>query len=286
MTVSRRSAIKSLGAAATVPIFGLKPEATGLVESARGFRLQAEELESVLPAIADVVLPSDCDRKAAVAAFTRWIDNYKEGADTDHGYGTTRVRATGPSPAARYPAQVVALDAAARAQGASTFSAATVEQRRAILEAAIAEAKVQRFSARPTGAHIATDLMGHYFNSSPAADLCYRASIGRDVCRGLPGSENAPPPLPLKGGSDRPGGGSDRPGGGSHKRPDARSARVSAANEPRERREPAKRRASERVGESEGRSPSVQNERREPAKRRAGERVGESEGRSPSVNRN
>jgi hypothetical protein len=35
------------------------------------------------------------------------------------------------------------------------------------------------------------------------------------------------------------------------------SARVSAANEPRERSEAAKRRASDRVGESEGRSPSI-----------------------------
>jgi hypothetical protein len=203
MAVSRRTALKSFGAAATAPILRLPSTQLGPGK--------AENLEAVLPAIAEVVLPAEADRASAISAFTRWIDNYKEGADTDHGYGTTLVRATGPSPAARYPAQVVALDAAARAQGASTFSAATVEQRRAILEAAIAGANVQRLSARPTGAHIATDLMGHYFNSSPAADLCYRANIGRDVCRGLPGSENAPPPLPPKGGSYRPGGGSDRP---------------------------------------------------------------------------
>src|SRR6266568_4895512 len=38
---------------------------------------------------------------------------------------------------------------------------------------------------------------------------------------------------------------------------EAHSKRVSAANEPRERSEPSKRRASKRVGESEGRSPSV-----------------------------
>jgi glycosyltransferase involved in cell wall biosynthesis len=37
-----------------------------------------------------------------------------------------------------------------------------------------------------------------------------------------------------------------------------RVARARAASEPRERREPAKRRTSERVGESEGRSPSVE----------------------------
>ena len=56
-------------------------------------------------------------------------------------------------------------------------------------------AKIDRLSARPTGAHIAADLMGHYFNSAAAQDLCYRAAIGRDACRGLPGSERKPAPI-------------------------------------------------------------------------------------------
>jgi hypothetical protein len=153
----------------------------------------------MLAAIAEVVLPAEADRKAAVSAFTAWIANYKEGADTDHGYGNTRVRPTGPSPARNYSAQVAALDAAAKAKGASGFAAATLDQRRAIVEAAILDAKVERLSARPTGAHVATDLMGHYFNSSVASDLCYRAAIGRDACRGLAGSD-----LPPKGGSYLP----------------------------------------------------------------------------------
>jgi hypothetical protein len=187
--VSRRGAIKTLGAVAA-----------GV--STCSFRLQAEELDPVvLAAIAEVVLPAEADRTAAVAAFTRWIANYKEGADTDHGYGNTRVRSTGPSPAKNYPAQIAALEAAAKATGASGFAAATLGQRRTIVEAAILDAKVERLPARPAGAHIAADLMGHYFNSSAAQDLCYRAAIGRDACRGLAGSENKPPSLPPKGGS-------------------------------------------------------------------------------------
>jgi hypothetical protein len=149
----------------------------------------------MLAAIAETVLPAEADRKAAVAAFTNWIANYKEGADTDHGYGNTRVRSTGPSPARNYAGQLAALDAAAKAKGAAGFPAATLDQRRAVVEAAIADAKVERLSARPTGAHIVTDLMGHYFNSPAAQDLCYRAAIGRDSCRGLPGSERKPAPL-------------------------------------------------------------------------------------------
>jgi hypothetical protein len=107
MPISRRTALKSLGvAAAAAPIFRLKAQATSSESSS--FRLQAED--PILTAIAEVVLPTEADRKAAVAAFTAWIANYKEGADTDHGYGNTRVRATGPSPARNYAAQIAALD--------------------------------------------------------------------------------------------------------------------------------------------------------------------------------
>ena len=176
MTISRRDALKSLG---TIPFL----------------RFEQPDDRAMLAAIAEVVVPSEADRAAAVAGFTKWIADYKEGADTDHGYGNTRVRTTGPSPARSYPAQMAALDAAAKAKGAAGFAAATLDERRAIVEAAIAEAKIERLPARPTGAHIAADLMGHYFNSSAASDLCYRAAIGRDACRGLPGSENKPAPL-------------------------------------------------------------------------------------------
>ena len=131
-----------------------------------------------------------------MAAFTAWIANYKEGVDTDHGYGNTRLRATGPSPARNYAAQIAALDAAAKAKGAAGFAAASLEQRRAIVEAVIVEAKIERLPARPAGAHIAADLMGHYFSSAAAQDLCYRAAIGRDACRGLPGSDKKPANLP------------------------------------------------------------------------------------------
>jgi hypothetical protein len=204
VTISRRHALKSLGAAAAAPLL-----------DARSFRLQAEDLDpAVLAAIAEVVLPAEADRAAAVAAFTAWIANYKEGADTDHGYGNTRIRGTGPSPARNYPAQLAALDVAAKARDVSGFASASPEMRRTIVEAAIAEAKIDRLPSRPTGGHIAADLMGHYFNSAAASDLCYRAAIGRDACRGLPGSENKPAPrasgvalrashVPPKGGSYR-----------------------------------------------------------------------------------
>jgi hypothetical protein len=179
MTVSRRDVLKSLGAVAFV-------------------HLDAPADAALLTAIAEVVLPVEADRRAAVTAFTAWIAGFRENIDTDHGYGNTRLRRTGPNPSQNYPAQLAALDTAARAQGASSFTAASLDQRRAIVEAAIAAAKIERLPARPNGAHVATDLMGHYFNSEAANDLCYRAAIRRDSCRGLPGSVKPPAPLSFR----------------------------------------------------------------------------------------
>ena len=187
MTISRRDALKTL-AAGSLSLGSPSLGSSGL----QAGDPSPQASQPTLRAIADIVLPSAANKEAAVRAFTAWIANYKEGADTDHGYGNTRVRPTGPAPSRNYAAQLAALDSAAVATGGASFAGATVEQRRAILEAAITEAKVERLSPRPTGAHIATDLMGHYFSSSVANDLCYRAAIGRDACRGLPGSDLPP----------------------------------------------------------------------------------------------
>jgi len=77
--VSRRGALKLLGSAAV----------------AGAVRLDAQSVEAdALMPLAEVVLPSELGadgRRQAVGAFVRWIRNYKEGADTDHGYGNTRI---------------------------------------------------------------------------------------------------------------------------------------------------------------------------------------------------
>jgi len=185
MTISRRDALKGLAA---VP--ALMEAGGSSLQAGDQPRLQAED--AVLKALAEIVLPADADRTAALASFVSWHEHYRENADTDHGYGVTRVRTTGPAPAGNYPAQLAALDSAARSMGAPSFARAPIDQRRAIVEAALAGAKIERLPARPTGGHVASDLMGHFFNSSPANDLCYRAAINRDACRGLAGSDVPP----------------------------------------------------------------------------------------------
>jgi hypothetical protein len=179
--ISRRDSLKALGAAGAAAVIPGRSAAQADIFSDGGRR--------TLDAIADVVLPSAlgaAGRRDVVDAFLRWLRDYREGTDTDHGYGFTRIRQTGPSPARAYPAQMAALGAG--------FADQSAGDRRAAIASAIAGAKIERLPARPSGGHLATDLMAFYFNSPAAADLCYRANIGRDACRGLPGSENPPSP--------------------------------------------------------------------------------------------
>lgn len=158
---------------------------------------------ATLRAVAEVALPSSlgrAGRDAAVTAFADWVRNYRQGADMGHGYGAATLRQpSGPSPAARYPAQFAALDDAARAQGAASFAALPLDARRGIVEAALNQPQpVNRLPAQPTGANLIADFMGSYFTSEAAWDLCYQAQIRRDSCRTLDGSERAPAPIRVR----------------------------------------------------------------------------------------
>jgi len=133
-----------------------------------------------LRAIAGIVLPSEADAGRVTADFVRWVRGWRAGAEMDHGYGNTRLRTKGPSPAPAYLKQLAEL--------------------RGKVEAAAIEAVLRNLPdlpRTPGSSHIVADLMAFYFRSSDANDLCYRAAIGRDKCRDLAGSDQ--PPAPLKG---------------------------------------------------------------------------------------
>jgi hypothetical protein len=152
-----------------------------------------------LKAVSEVVLPTalgKSGRDAVVDRFNAWFVNYRVGAERGYGYGNSQL--TAPTPAlntSRYAAQLAALEKAARDQGAASLAALAVEKRRPIIESALNDPQpVSRLGARPTGANVVGDLMGFYFSSPEAYDLAYNAEIGRDTCRGLDGSEQAPAP--------------------------------------------------------------------------------------------
>jgi hypothetical protein len=205
----------------------------------------SEREVATLRAVAEVVLPAAIGvdaRQAAVDRFVAWVANYKQNADRGHGYGNSSLSAaTGPSPAARYPGQFAAFDRAAVESGAATFAALPLADRRRLVEAALnAAPAVTRLPARPTGANLVADFMGFYFNSPEAYDLAYQRDIGKDRCRTLAGSEQAPPQR------------------GS--RSAASSERVPAAS-PRERRGDHGVPASERAGGFAGAEPPKNDDR-------------------------
>lgn len=148
-----------------------------------------------LLALAGTVLPTDLGddgQRAAVDQFLRWVRDYRAGAERDHGYGVTALRTTAASPAANYATQLEALDR----EAGGALATAALSVRRRVVEAAVTAAGVKDLPGRPTGGHVATDLMAFYFNSPAANDLAYRRAIGRDACRNLAGSDARPNPLP------------------------------------------------------------------------------------------
>ena len=178
--------------ATTWPLSSLKVLAIARLQPVRLTREHA----ATLRAVADVVLPSTLsidDRQLAVTLFVDWVANYREGAEVGPGYGSPRLRTTGPSPTAAYPAQLAALEAAARAGGAASLNAASLEARRGIIEDALTTPqRITQLPARPNGTHVVADFMGLFFHGQQGYNLAYRAAINRDECRGLAGSEKAP----------------------------------------------------------------------------------------------
>ncbi len=120
-------------------------------------------------------------------AFVHWVRGYRAGAETDHGYGFTRIRSKPPLPVPAYAAQLQQLRGALLSGSADSRAAAVI--------AALETARITDLPRTPDGRHIASDLMAFYFRSSDANDLCYRAAIGRDLWRGLESSEAAPAAL-------------------------------------------------------------------------------------------
>ena len=186
--VKRREALKNLiTSAAALPLMRVE---------LRADELPADQV-TVLRDAAATVLPSSIGNKGqndAVDNFLRWIREYKEGVALSHGYGEPRLVKSGPSPAANYTKQLIALQRDAQSRG-GRFGALPIETRRELLDAAFKNADVRNLPGRPDGKHVVADLMAHYFRSSEANDLCYNARIGRNTYRAIRVTTVRPQPL-------------------------------------------------------------------------------------------
>jgi len=104
------------------------------------------------------------------------------------GYGTTRVRYKPASPAGIYLKQLDELSLGA-------LAANGLAARRRKIGEALQAANIEDLPMVPAGAHIASDLMSFYFQSTEANDKAYMAAIGKDQCRTLKNSGTVPTAL-------------------------------------------------------------------------------------------
>jgi len=106
---------------------------------------RAQELAPSIRELAKIVLPAKVDAQKIADGFTRWIRDYKAGAEVSSGYGNPRTQTVAANPSANYGDQLQALGSPIT---------------RAAVEAALAP--FDRIPARPNGKHIAADLLAWF----------------------------------------------------------------------------------------------------------------------------
>jgi hypothetical protein len=188
--ISRRRFLASLAAAVPLSVIVRRAHAAAV--------LHLESEPATLDALGEAILPSQLGRAGitrAVAAFRDWGTGYHESAELVHGYGTSRLRTTGPTPLTRWTSQLDALDAAAQSKHAKAFRALTVAERADLVRDALKSERVDRLPTVTDANHVAIALLAHFYESSAAADLCYQSQIGRQTCRPL--SQQVRKPLPM-----------------------------------------------------------------------------------------
>jgi hypothetical protein len=135
--------------------------------------------------LASVVLPASLGRSRTDKVaddFVRWFGDYKSGAEIASGYGNPRTQVIGPNPSMHYAEQLNQL-------GLNKLDATA---RRAAVEKALEDAKVDRIPQRPNGKHVAADLLAYFYGSPEGEDFLYGVAIKRDECRGLADSAKRP----------------------------------------------------------------------------------------------
>lgn len=193
MSIGRRAFLA--WAAAVVPSGALVRRAHRLAVRAL---FDGGTTSETLTALAEVMLPSELGAPGAAriaSDFRRWMSGYHEHAELTHGYGTSRLRYTGPTPVTRWTSQLDALDAAARRQFDGSFASIQKPRREQLVRAALAGTRLHGMPAIADAEHVAVALIAFFYDSPEATDLCYEAAIGPRACRPLATSSAPPAPL-------------------------------------------------------------------------------------------
>jgi hypothetical protein len=183
--LSRRSFLVSIAALPVV-----------VPHAAHAALLQTSLDEPLLRSVAEALLPSELtpnDRAAVVSDFLRWTRDYRPGAERNHAYGSAELGTLPGDPVPAWGTQLRALEAEARQNHNTGFAALPVATRRTMIAAQLGE---ERNLPNPLSArHVALALLAHFYASARAADLCYRAQIGKETCRPLAAASAQPAAL-------------------------------------------------------------------------------------------
>jgi len=188
--LSRRTFLSSLAAALPLTVLVRRAHAAAVIH--------LESDPATLDALAAAILPSELGRAGIAKAardFRDWGAKYHESAELVHGYGTSRLRSTGPTPLTRWTTQLDELEAQSRSTHQRRFSELTVAQRSDLVRAALQGQRLDRVPPIVDANHVAVALLAHFYDSSAANDLCYGAQIGRQTCRPLSASSRKPLPV-------------------------------------------------------------------------------------------
>ena len=161
-------------------------------------RQRAIPSQASIRALGTAILPSEMGQarlEIASDAFWRWMNGYREGAELLHPYGSPRIGYAAPSPVPNWTTQLSALDRSARDKHQKAFAGLGVSERQALVREALSDFKGERLPNVASAPHVALGLLAHFYGSSDATDLCYRARIGSNKCRPL--AQNGRKPLPL-----------------------------------------------------------------------------------------
>lgn len=149
----------------------------------------------LLMALANAVLPTELGAagiERVTAAFVTWLAGYRPLAERPHGYGTEVIERLPSNPAPAWAAQLVALDTAARERFSRPLAALSADRAADIVRSALTAEQIDPMPAPIEAGHVALGLLAYFYQSPEAADLCYRASIGRYRCRPLASSPALP----------------------------------------------------------------------------------------------
>jgi hypothetical protein len=189
-TLSRRAVLGWLAASVPAAVIVRRAHAAAVGDLATDPR--------TLAAVGWAVLPTELGRErsaAAVQRFQRWILGYREGAELLHGYGTSKLERSGPTPATRWASQLDAIDARSRKQHGHAFADLPLTLQRDTIREDISALKVDRLPAVGRAPHVALALLAHFYASPEATDLCYGAHVAKQTCRPLSASPRQPLPL-------------------------------------------------------------------------------------------